>query len=68
MSRVSSTKRKIQIKQRRLRHNKLKKLREAYLKAGGEVGKERILEKAVGVAPWLSKEAFLAPIEKKMKD
>lgn len=65
MSRISVTKRKMQISQRRHRSEKLGKLRAKYTKTESEMEKEKILEKAGRVAPWLTEKEFLAPADKK---
>lgn len=64
MSKVSSKKRKLQIKIRHRRKKKLAKLRQAYLVAKTKEEKEKILAKVSKIAPWLSEEEFLAPVKK----
>ena len=64
MSKVSPTKRSLQIRIRRKRKQKLKKLRQKYAEAQTISEKERILEKVKRIAPWLSREEFLAPLKK----
>lgn len=63
MSRINRKKRKVQLKTREKRKVKLAKLRQRYSAAESEVEKEKILEKARQLAPWLSREEFLAPIK-----
>lgn len=65
MSRVSSKRRKIQLKIREKRKAKLAKLRGRYLTAKSETEKEKILQKARKLAPRLSQEEFLARIKGK---
>lgn len=60
MSRIDSKKRKIHLKTREKRKAKLAKLRQKYLAAKMGSDKEKILEKARKIAPWLSQEEFLA--------
>lgn len=62
MSRIDSKKRKIHLRTREKRKAKLAKLRERYSKAKMESDKEKVLEKVRKIAPWLSKEEFLAPL------
>ena len=66
MSRISPTKRKMQIKGRQKRHQKLGKLRAKYRSAKGILEKEKILEKVSRLAPWLSEKEFL--LEKETKE
>ena len=63
MAKISSKRRSFQIKQRHKRKIKLKKLRLLYLEAKTEQEKEKILEKARRISPYLSKEEFLKPIK-----
>lgn len=56
--------RRTEIHGRRVRKMKLHKLRGRYASADTAGAKEKILEKAARVAPWVSKEEFLAPIKK----
>jgi len=67
MGRASPSRRKKQISQERKRRLKLKKLRQKYLSAKGLMDKEKIIEKAQRLAPWLTKENFLRPIESRKK-
>jgi hypothetical protein len=64
MSKISPTKRSIQIKIKRKRKKKLQVLRQQYARAEMLLEKERILEKVKKIAPWLSKEEFLRPLKK----
>ena len=48
---------------RRVRHQRLKQLRERYAKAKTSAEKDKIMEKVSRVAPSLSSEQFLAPIK-----
>lgn len=59
MSRVTSKKRKLQIKIAHKRKRKLAKLRQQFLKAKTKDKKEKILAKISKIAPWLSQEEFL---------
>lgn len=65
MSRVSPGKRKSQISQKKKRREKLTKLRRKYLAAKSMLEKEKILEKAHRLAPWLSEKEFLNPLKQK---
>lgn len=66
MSRVSPTKRKMQIRQRLERGQKLARLRQKYQTAKSLMEKEAILGKVGRVAPWLSEKEFLAGIKDKL--
>ena len=57
--------RKTEIHQRRVRKEKLKKLRAKFTLAKTSQEKEKILEKVKRIAPWLSEEEFLEPIKGK---
>ncbi len=52
---------------RRKRKEKLRKLREKYKSARTNEEKEKILEKAKKIAPWLLKDEFLAPLNEHKK-
>lgn len=65
MSRIDRKKRKVQLETRKKRKVKLAKLRQLYSAAESEVEKEKILGKARQLAPWLSREEFLAAIKAK---
>jgi len=65
MSKVLPKRRKFKIKKRQKRRKKLAKLRELYSKTKSKKEKQKILEKVVKIAPYLSEEVFLAPLEKK---
>ncbi len=67
MSRISSTRRAMQIKIKQKRKKKLAGLRQKYLKASFSQDKNKILKKVQKLAPWLTKEGFLAPIKEKSK-
>lgn len=72
MSRVTSKKRKLQIKTAHKRKRKLAKLRQEYLAAKTKDKKEKIFTKVSKIAPQLSEEEFLAqakakPATKKQK-
>ena len=56
--------RKTELHRRRKRKEKLGKLRKKFLLAKTSQEKEQILEKVRRIAPWLSKEEFLKPLEK----
>ncbi len=60
--------RKIEIHRRRVRREKLKKLREKYKSAQTEEEKKKIIEKMKKITPWLSEEEFLAPIKEELQD
>lgn len=53
----------LQVKKRRKRREKLRKLRDKYLKAKTDKEREEIIEKMKKITPYLSKEEFLAPIK-----
>jgi len=57
--------RKTEIHQRRVRKEKLKKLRAKFALAKTSSEKEKILEKVKKVAPWLSEEEFIEPLKGK---
>lgn len=61
MSRVDKKRRKVLLQVREKRKAKLAKLRQKYVAAKTGNEKEKALEKARKVAPWLSQEEFLAP-------
>jgi hypothetical protein len=67
MGRVSPTKRKMAIAQKRKKQKKLKKLRQKYLAAKTSEEKSSLLEKVYRLAPWLTKKKFLAPIKESQK-
>ena len=54
-----------EINKTRTRKQKLKKLRARYAILNNEEDREKIILKIKRIAPWLSKEEFLAPIEAK---
>lgn len=64
MSRVSSKKRKLQIKTRHKRKRKLAKFRQEYSKAKTKDKKEKIWEKVSKISPQLSEKEFLASTKK----
>lgn len=51
MSKISQKRRKFEIKRKRERQKKIKKLKEKYLRAETEEEKERILKKIYKIAP-----------------
>jgi hypothetical protein len=51
------------IARRRHRREKLRKLRQKYAAATSEQERQRILEKAFKVAPTITREQFLAPLQ-----
>jgi len=67
MAREHRKKRRMQIRQRQKRARKLAKLREKYAKSKTSRAQEEILKKVFKIAPWLSKEQFLEPVEDKIK-
>ncbi|MGE4554913.1 MAG: DUF6800 family protein [Candidatus Paceibacterota bacterium] len=62
MSQRSRNLRANQLRQKRKRKQKLKKLREKYILAKTQEEKEKILEKVFKIAPWLTEEEFLKPL------
>ncbi|MBN1263688.1 MAG: hypothetical protein JW991_05020 [Candidatus Pacebacteria bacterium] len=62
MSRISPTKRKMQIRKRRQRWSKLSGLRQKYQAAKTSFEKEKILEKVPRLSPGLTQEEFLKPL------
>jgi len=63
MGKISSKRRSMVLSQKRQRRAKLKKLRQAYQAAKLGTEKERLLVKVNKIAPWLSKEEFVAAIK-----
>jgi|GEM_PF-849531 hypothetical protein len=55
-----------ELKRRKHRRKKIKKLREKYLKAETEEEKKQIIEKALRVNPYLTEGMFLEPIKSKL--
>lgn len=55
----------MKIRQKQKRSRKLKKLRQAYDESNKVTEKNQILDKVAKIAPWLSKEEFLAPLKNK---
>ncbi len=53
------------IRKKRKRRKKLAQLRKKYLLAKTEAERNKILEKVARLAPWLSKDEFLAPLKNK---
>lgn len=49
-----------EIKQRRVRRAKVKKLRAHYNEAKSAMDKEKVMSKAAKVIPWMSAEQFIA--------
>jgi len=56
---------KTELKRKRNRREKIKKLRIKYINAKSEEEKKKIIEKALKVNPFLTEETFLSPIIKK---
>ena len=54
-----------EIKGRRIRKEKLRKLRAKYKEAKSAIDKEKVVSKAAKIAPWLSEEEFVSPLKKK---
>ncbi|RMF86739.1 MAG: hypothetical protein D6736_14420 [Nitrospinota bacterium] len=54
--------RQAELRRRRTRRAKLAKLRRRYMAAKTEEEKAWVLQKVQKIAPWLTKEQFLAPI------
>ena len=59
---MSAVMRHKELRQRRARKEKLSKLREHYVNAKTEGERAAILDKAKRVAPWLSQDEFLSPL------
>lgn len=55
-----------ELKRRKHRRKKIKKLREKYLRAETEEERKQILEKALRVNPHLTEEMFFEPIKSKL--
>ncbi|MCD6407198.1 hypothetical protein J7L81_04945 [Candidatus Aerophobetes bacterium] len=55
------------IAKRRKRKEKLRKLREKYLAAKTDEERQKVLDKAKRIAPWLSQEEFLEPIRERLE-
>ena len=53
-----------ELKTKRTRRSKLATLRKRFAATQNEQDKEQILEKVKRVAPWLSSEEFLSPLNK----
>jgi hypothetical protein len=51
-----------EIHRRRVRKEKLQKLRQRYAGTTSSAEKTRILEKLKKISPWMTKEEFLAPL------
>lgn len=64
MGKEDPKRRSLKIKQAQKRGKKLAKLRQLYLEAKTSQEKEKIWEKVFKIAPWLSEEEFLRPLEK----
>ncbi|MGB9911293.1 MAG: hypothetical protein ACPLKP_01670 [Microgenomates group bacterium] len=64
MGKEDPKRRSMKIKQSHKRAKKLAKLRQLYIKAQSKEEKEKIWEKAFKIAPWLSLEEFLKPLQK----
>ena len=60
---MSQATRRNELHARRTRRQRLRKLRERYVKAKSAVEKEQIMAKVARVAPGVSSEQFLAPIK-----
>ena len=60
-------KRRMKIRQKQKRQQKLAKLRQEYAAAKNDRQKEKALKKVFKIAPWLTKESFLKPIKNKKK-
>lgn len=56
-----------ELNRRRHRREKIRKLREKYLKAQSDEERKRIIEKALKVNPYITEEEFLAPIRDKLR-
>ena len=65
MAKISPNRRRFQIRKNQKRRFKLRKLRELFVKAKVKTEKDKILEKAQKIAPHLSEQEFLSPLEKK---
>ncbi len=62
---MSGSSRKPEIRRRRTRKEKIARLRRRYAATKSEADRKKILEKAQRVAPTLSAEQFLKPVESK---
>ena len=60
-----ATDRRIEIKRRRHRKVKLKKLRARYKEAKSAIDREKVTAKVSKIAPWLSEEEFAGTAPKK---
>ena len=60
---MSQATRRNELHARRMRRQRLRKLRERYAKAKTNAEKEQILQKFSRVAPRISTEQFLAPLQ-----
>jgi len=67
MSKISPKRRRFEIRKKRKRKIKIKKLREKYLNSSSEEERKKILEKVQKIAPHLTIEEFLKPIKDKLK-
>lgn len=56
-----------ELHRRRHRREKIRKLREKYLKAESEEERKKIIEKVLRVNPYITEEEFLAPIKDKLE-
>ncbi|MCX7779042.1 MAG: hypothetical protein N2259_02255 [Patescibacteria group bacterium] len=65
MGKISKKRRKFLIKLKQARKKKIRKLQEKYILAKNETEREKIIEKALKINPFLTREEFLAQIGQK---
>jgi len=64
MGKEDPKRRSLKIKKAQKRAKKLARLRRLYTEAKTREEKEKVLEKVTKIAPWLSEEEFLKPLQK----
>ena len=62
MSKISRNRRQFEIRKKRKRREKLKKLKEKFLSAKSQEEKDKILEKMKRIAPYLNVEEYIKEI------
>jgi len=62
MSKISRKRRQFEIRKKRKRREKLKKLKEKFLSAKSQEEKDKILEKMKRIAPYLNVEEYIKEI------
>ncbi len=68
MAKISRNRRRFDIRKKQKRQRKLKKLRELFINAKTARAKDAILEKLSKIAPHLSEQEFLSPLDLEKKD